>query len=64
MNISEWEINEIQKAYERTGDPPNKCPTCKGELTFGKGMVGEDVMWCPIHGLVWEDFGGAVSRLI
>jgi len=63
--IERWEHREIQRAAELAGDPPESCPTCKGPLNEGSGMVGETVLYCPKgHGIAWEDMGDAVRRVI
>lgn len=59
-----YNAREICKAYHRNAPEPDVCPTCSGELNCSPGMVGEDVLWCKEHGVVWEDHGSAIARVI
>src|SRR2546422_539277 len=43
---------------------PVCCPQCRGELETSRGMVGEKVLVCAVHGLVWEDHEDAIRRVI
>ncbi len=56
---------EVQKELYRTGtrnEPvPGKCPKCGSELDEGGGYVGETVLFCPEHGIVWEDSEDAIE---
>ena len=57
-----FEAGEIARA---TNEPvPEGCPRCGAELEEAGGMVGETVLVCPEHGIVWEDSEDAVRRVI
>ncbi len=43
---------------------PSRCPSCKRELESGGGYVGEEIVYCPEHGVLWEDIEDARSRII
>jgi len=43
---------------------PKDCPKCHRELDSHDGMVGEEVLVCAMHGIVWEDAEDAVRRVI
>jgi hypothetical protein len=59
---------EVQQELRRTGvkntPQPTVCPECKGALEQHSGMVGETVLSCPYHGIVWEDAEDAVRRVL
>jgi hypothetical protein len=61
--IRMFEEREIAK---HPNEPePDKCPRCGGELTAGKGMVGETILYCEAGcGIVWEDGEDAIRRVI
>lgn len=59
-----WEREQIAKAAEQNGEAPDTCPECGGELECHKGMVGEDILVCPKHGIIWEDAADAISKVI
>lgn len=58
---------ELQRELRRTGirnaPAPSTCPDCGAELTRSGGMVGETVLVCGVHGIVWEDAEDAVRRV-
>lgn len=66
---------ELQKELRRLGvqnEPrPTVCPcineqteqTCGSSLDEQGGMVGETVLVCPTHGIVWEDSEGAIRNV-
>lgn len=58
----------LERELERLGvknDPePSRCPKCKEHLILGEGMVGETVLYCLEHGIVWEDSEGALARVL
>jgi len=66
--FTEWERKEIQEAADLVGPEPDVCPVCGGELKEGEGYVGETILYCDnddcTEGIVWEDAGGAVARVI
>ena len=64
MQRCEWEEREIARLSKDNPPAPDNCPACKGELKVAPGMVGEDVLYCPEHGMVWEDVAGAIRRVI
>ena len=51
----------IEEAPEAPAD--DKCPKCGAELTVHRGYVGEAVLVCPDHGIVWEDTADAIRRV-
>ena len=60
---SEWDRQELAKYHNEP--EPDCCDECGGELVSGRGMVGEEVLYCPNgHGLKWEDIEGAVRRVL
>lgn len=65
MNASQfnqWTRKQIERAD--TGPEPKCCPKCHGPLKVSRGYVGEAVLYCPEHGMVWEDGADAVRRVI
>lgn len=60
--VPEFEAYEI--ARNKNEPCPSECPQCGRPLMLGKGFVGEPVLWCEEHGLVWEDTEGAIRRVI
>ena len=61
---------QLERELERLGiDPtdagPEKCLRCGSELSEGKGMVGERILFCSKGcGIVWEDSADAIARVI
>lgn len=59
---------EVQQELRRTGirnaPQPTCCPECKGPLQATGGMVGESVLVCSNHGIVWEDAEDAIRRVL
>src|SRR5215831_163050 len=48
----------VQNQIKRAGGNaprPERCNECQGQLESSQGMVGEEVLICPIHGLKWEN---------
>lgn len=58
---------ELQMELYRTGienDPrPDCCPDCKAELKSSRGFAGEEILYCPEHGVCWEDNEGAIRNV-
>ena len=59
---------EVQHELRRLGmensPAPQVCPTCKGPLEPCGGMVGESVLICGTHGVVWVDSEDAIRRVL
>lgn len=59
---------EVQIELRRMGikntQRPTLCPDCQGQLESHRGMVGEPVLVCPTHGIVWEDSEEAIRRVL
>lgn len=58
-----WEAREIAR-HGPFPEAPEVCPKCKADLESHSGMVGEEVLVCPKHGIVWEDCEDALWRVI
>ena len=54
----------IELRKTRNVPRPSRCPTCRGTLESGGGYVGEEIVYCPEHGILWEDSEQARSRTI
>lgn len=62
---TQWERDQIAKATALAGAQPDTCHKCgNDQLEEHKGYVGETIVVCPICGVVWEDCGDAVRRVI
>ncbi len=63
-SFSRWEESEIAKAAANNPPAPDECPHCGAEVKCSTGMVGEEVLYCEEHGLLWEDSADAIRRVI
>ena len=61
---AKWGTRPDQEEMEEDNIPPDSCRTYKGELKSSSGMVGEEVLYCPTHGIQWEDSDDAIRRVI
>ena len=64
-NPAELEVQQdIRRLGVENSPEPQVCPTCKGPLEACGGMVGESVLICGTHGVVWEDSEDAIRRVL
>ena len=61
-NFQTWEQREIAKY--KNAPRPDYCPECGAELESHGGYVGEEMLVCPEHGVVWTDSVDAIRRVI
>lgn len=54
---------ELQRMGVQNQPQPTVCPKCRGPLESHPGMVGEKVLVCDEHGIVWEDSEGAIRNV-
>lgn len=54
---------ELQRMGVQNQPQPSVCPKCSGPLESHPGMVGEKILVCPEHGIVWEDAEGAIRNV-
>jgi Zn-finger nucleic acid-binding protein len=47
----------------RNEPKPEFCPGCSSDLKSSTGYVGEEVLYCPKCGIVWEDSEDAIRRV-
>ncbi len=56
-HITGLTVKQFDKAYERVHGVPKdfRCRQCKALLQTAGGHVGEEIIYCEIHGLVWHE---------
>jgi len=54
---------EIKRLGVENEEQPDICRKCKGELRSGSGYAGETVLYCPNHGIQWEDSVQAIRNV-
>lgn len=55
---------ELQRLGIENEPAPAVCPECGVNLKVIRGMVGETVLVCDKHGIVWEDQESAIRNVI
>jgi hypothetical protein len=61
---AEYELQvELRSRGLENKPEPICCPTCQSDLEAHKGMVGERILVCSTHGIVWEDQEDAIRRV-
>lgn len=62
--IDPFEARERARVHFKSSPRPTKCRQCGRHLISDRGYVGEEILYCPKHGIQWEDTEDAISRVI